>query len=302
MRGEAWRPYQWTATVSPAFAEYVSGHSAFAAAAAEVLRRFTGSDRFHDPTVRIGDKTILDAVSLTLGAGELLAVLGPNGAGKSTLLRVLSGALAPSEGWVVLDGRPLSDWNRRALARRRAVLPQSSPLSFGFRAYEIVQRGREPYAGLSARDDDNEIVQSAMAEADVVDLAERIYPTLSGGEQQRVQLARVLSQVWPLGVRAETRFLLLDEPTSSLDLAHQHALLQLTRRWAEQGLGALLILHDLNLAALYADRICLLRDGRLAADGPPEEVLTPEAIEGCFDLPVTVVRHPSRDRPYVMPA
>lgn len=271
-----------------------------------------------DVTVRLGGKTILDGVSLALQAGEVLAVLGPNGAGKSTLLRVLTGALAPTRGGARLDGRVLRSWDARALARRRAVLPQSSPLSFGFRAYEIVQLGREPYAGLSARGEDVEIVEAAMAEADVIHLAERVYPTLSGGEQQRVQLARVLAQVWPSAgtgggqgngsggdegdEEPAARYLLLDEPTSSLDLAHQHAMLKLAKRWARQGMGVLVVLHDLNLAALYADRICLLKDGRLAADGTPEAVLTAETVEACFDLPVTVTRHPDRGCPYVIPA
>ena len=275
-----------------------------------------------DIAVRLGGKTILDGVSLALQAGEVLAVLGPNGAGKSTLLRVLTGALAPTRGVARLDGRALRTWDSRALARRRAVLPQSSPLSFGFRAYEIVQLGREPYAGLSARVEDVEIVEAAMAEADVTHLAERVYPTLSGGEQQRVQLARVLAQVWPSAGNGigqggghgvghgggegddgpAVRYLLLDEPTSSLDLAHQHAMLKLAKRWARQGMGVLVVLHDLNLAALYADRICLLKGGRLAADGTPEAVLTAETVEACFDLPVTVTRHPARGCPYVIPA
>lgn len=282
-----------------------------------------------DTTVQLGGKTIVDGVSLSLHPGELLAVLGPNGAGKSTLLRVLTGALAPMHGAASLDGRNLRDWNSRTLARRRAVLPQSSPLSFGFRAYEIVQLGREPHAGLTAQSDDDRIVEAAMVETDVVHLAERVYPTLSGGEQQRVQLARVLSQVWPADAGPDEegldeegpgeegadevgadRFLLLDEPTSSLDLAHQHAMLKLARRWAHwqanggdgPGVGVLVVLHDLNLAALYADRVCLLKGGRLTADGTPDSVLTAETIEACFDLPVTVTRHPIRDCPYVIPA
>ena len=254
-----------------------------------------------DIGVRLGGKAILEAVSLSLQAGELLAVLGPNGAGKSTLLRVLTGALAPQAGSASLDDRPLKDWNGRELARRRAVLPQSSPLAFGFRAFEVVLLGREPHSGASSREADLEIAEAAMREADVIHLAERSYSTLSGGEQQRVQLARVLSQVWP-GEGAEgATFLLLDEPTSSLDLAHQHTILRLAQRWAREGAGVLAVLHDLNLAARYADRLSLLKAGRLEAEGSPEEVLTAETVERCFDLPVTVSRHPSHDSPYVIP-
>ena len=254
-----------------------------------------------DVSVRLGGKSILQAVSLSLQAGELLAVLGPNGAGKSTLLRVLTGALAPQVGLAALDDRPLQSWNSRELARRRAVLPQSSPLAFGFRAFEVVLLGREPHSGLSAREEDLEIAEAAMREADVIHLAERSYATLSGGEQQRVQLARVLSQVWPGGRDASLRFLLLDEPTSSLDLAHQHAILRLARGWSRAGAGVLAVLHDLNLAAMYADRVCILKVGRLEAEGRPDDVFTADRIRACFDLEVVVSRHPLRDCPYVLP-
>ena len=255
-----------------------------------------------DVSLRLGGKSILQAVSLSLQAGELLAVLGPNGAGKSTLLRVLTGALMPQVGLAALDDRPLQTWNGRELARRRAVLPQSSPLAFGFRAFEVVLLGREPHSGLSAREEDLEIAEAAMREADVIHLAERSYATLSGGEQQRVQLARVLSQVWPGGRDPSLRFLLLDEPTSSLDLAHQHAILRLARGWSRAGAGVLAVLHDLNLAAMYADRVCILKAGRQEAEGKPEAVFTAGTIKACFDLEVVVSRHPLRDCPYILPS
>ena len=255
-----------------------------------------------DVSLRLGGKSILEAVSLSLQAGELLAVLGPNGAGKSTLLRILTGALAPQVGRAALDDRPLKAWNGRDLARRRAVLPQSSPLAFGFRAFEVVLLGREPHFGTSGREEDLEIVDAAMREADVVHLAERSYATLSGGEQQRVQLARVMSQVWPGERDSAPRYLLLDEPTSSLDLAHQHAILRLARGWSRAGAGVLAVLHDLNLAAMYADRLCILKAGRVAAEGDPEAVLTEDTIRHCFDLEVVVSRHPLRDCPYVLPS
>lgn len=253
-----------------------------------------------DVGVWLGGKTILDAVSLSLRPGEVLAVLGPNGAGKSTLLRVLAGSLTPQVGQALLDERPLEDWQRPELARRRGVLPQASQIAFGFRAFEIVLLGREPYAGQSARENDLAVAEAAMREADVLHLAERRYATLSGGEQQRVQLARVLSQVWVEEASATERYLLLDEPTSSLDLAHQHATLTLARRWAGRGVGVLAVLHDINLAAMYSDRVCILKAGCLEAEGSPDAVIAEDTVARCFDLQVIVARHPGRDCPYVL--
>lgn len=253
-----------------------------------------------DVGVWLGGKPVLDSVSLSLRPGEVLAVLGPNGAGKSTLLRVLAGSLVPQVGHALLEESPLEDWQGPELARRRSVLPQASQIAFGFRAFEIVLLGREPYAGRSSRDADLAIAEAAMKEADVLHLAERRYATLSGGEQQRVQLARVLSQIWCDGRGEWKRFLLLDEPTSSLDLAHQHATLALARRWAGRGVGVLAVLHDLNLAAMYADRLCILKAGCLEAEGAPAAVITEDTVARCFDLKVTVGRHPDRDCPYVL--
>ena len=253
-----------------------------------------------DVGVWLGGSPVLDCVSLSLQPGEVLAVLGPNGAGKSTLLRVLAGSLTPQVGQALLDERPLEDWPGPELAQRRSVLPQASQIAFGFRAFEIVLLGREPYAGRSARDADLAIAEAAMVEADVLHLAERRYATLSGGEQQRVQLARVLSQIWFEEDSARERYLLLDEPTSSLDLTHQHAALALARRWAGRGVGVLAVLHDLNLAAMYADRICVLKAGCLEAEGSPATVITEDTVARCFGLRVTVGRHPGRDCPYVL--
>jgi iron complex transport system ATP-binding protein len=239
-----------------------------------------------------GGSTLLDDVSLHVEAGEMVAVMGPNGAGKSTLLRNLAGELQPASGEVVLNGRRLRHWPRLLLARQRAVLPQHSPLSFGFTVTEVVAMGRAPHPGQGGRRD-AAIVEAAMRAADVSHLAGRRYPGLSGGERQRVHLARVLAQVWE---EAEDgpRFLLLDEPTSALDLAHQHQVLGIVRDMlARGGIGALVILHDLNLAAQYADRLVLLRDGRLAATGAPAEVLDPAVLEPVFGLSLQVLPHPA---------
>lgn len=243
----------------------------------------------------------LQGVSLALVPGRVTALIGPNGAGKSTLLHLLSGARAPARGSVTLDGQPLSDWSPSALARRRAVLPQSLELSFPFRSMEVVLMGRSAHSGRSSRVLDLEVAAAALQEVDAGHLAERVYPTLSGGERQRVQLARVLAQIWPETGEDATRFLLLDEPTNNLDLSHQHRLLAFARRLAERGVGVLAVLHDPNLAALYADRIILLVNGQVQVEGTVEAVLTEAQIEKAFDLRVAIQRHPSRHCPQLVP-
>jgi len=251
-------------------------------------------------SIAYGRAEVLKAASLAVAPGEVVAVLGPNGAGKSTLLAVLAGTLRPQRGAAVLEGRALAAWSPRALALRRAVLPQHSKLAFGFSVLEVVLLGRSPHAGRSSRDEDVAVAEACLAEAEVTHLAGRVYTTLSGGERQRVQLARVLAQIGFPGSSDEGRYLLLDEPTASLDPAHQHATLRTARRAAERGVGVVAILHDLNLAALYADRLVVLSRGCLAAEGAPEAVLTEALVRDVFDLPVHITRHPIRGCPQVV--
>ncbi|AEF99391.1 heme ABC transporter ATP-binding protein [Methylomonas methanica] len=253
-------------------------------------------------SLQIGAKVLLDDVSLTLSPGEVLAVAGPNGAGKSSLLRCLSGELSPQSGTLSMNGRSLPSWDAGQVARMRGVLPQSSALSFHFNTREVVLMGRNPHRKTHSHTQNLAITAQALALTDTTHLAERIYTTLSGGERQRVQLARVLAQIWePCG--EWHRYLLLDEPTSALDLAHQHAVLAIARHFADtQNTGVLAILHDLNLAALYADRIAVLQHGRLAAAGTPPQVLTDKLIRRIFDYPVSVCNHPVYpDRPLLTP-
>ncbi|CAD5106939.1 heme ABC transporter ATP-binding protein [Zestomonas carbonaria] len=245
--------------------------------------------------VRRGAKPVLSDVQLDLLPGEVLGVLGPNGAGKSTLLSALCGELSPSAGAVYLEERPLSDWNGPERAQRLAVLPQSSTLNFGFRVEEVVGMGRLPHA--SGRQRDREIIGEALAAADAGHLAGRSYLELSGGERQRVHLARVLAQLWP---GAEGQSLLLDEPTSMLDPLHQHTTLQAARDFAGRGVAVLVILHDLNLAARYCDRILLLDQGRPHALGTPVEVLRAEPLQEVFGLEVLVQQHPERGHPLIV--
>ena len=249
-------------------------------------------------TVRVGAATLAEDISLTVVPGEILAVIGPNGAGKSTVLKALAGEIALTSGTVTVDGRPLADWRPRDLARVRAVLPQRSDLSFGFAVGEVVLMGRTPHLSGGESLDDHRIALDAMRLTRTEPFADRVYTTLSGGERQRVQLARVLAQIWE---GEEPRYLLLDEPTNNLDLSHQHSTLATARGFAGRGVGVLAVLHDLNLAAQYADRIVVLKDGSVLAGGTPHEVLTPPLIELTYDVSVLVQPHPQMDCPLVVP-
>ena len=245
--------------------------------------------------------TLLEDVSIEVRPGEVVAVLGPNGAGKSTLLKVLCGDLSPTRGTVSMEGRPLASWDRKASARVRAVLPQQSNLSFPFRVLEVALMGRSPHLSGPETQRDFAIARAALEEAEVDHLEERLYPTLSGGEAQRVHLGRVLAQIWE-AVEETPRYLLLDEPTSSLDLAHQHHTLAVARAFAGRQVGVLVVLHDLNLAAQYADRVMLLKEGREVAEGPPGQVLQAETIEAVYGVPITVIPHPHGSCPLVVAA
>jgi iron complex transport system ATP-binding protein len=245
--------------------------------------------------IRRGRKIVLTDITLELKPGEVLGVLGPNGAGKSTLLGALCGELRAHQGSVWLDERELSDWTGTSRAQRLAVLPQVSTLDFAFRVEEVVGMGRLPHQ--SGRVRDEEIVAAALHAADAGHLSGRSYLALSGGERQRVHLARVLAQLWP-GEAGQT--LLLDEPTSMLDPLHQHTTLQAVREFANRGAAVLVILHDLNLAARYCDRLLLLEGGRPVALDTPEQVLRPEPLKAVFGLEVLVQRHPERGHPLII--
>ncbi|EIK53095.1 hemin importer ATP-binding subunit [Stutzerimonas stutzeri TS44] len=245
--------------------------------------------------VRRGARLAVRDIDLRLQAGELFGVLGPNGAGKSSLLGALSGELPSAAGAVSLHGRALVDWPARERARRLAVLPQSSTLNFAFRVDEVVALGRLPHD--SGREADARIVTEALEAADAAHLRARNYLELSGGERQRVHLARVLAQLWP---GHEGQVLLLDEPTSMLDPAHQHRVLQVLRDVAGRGAAVLVILHDLNLAARYCDRLLLLAEGGSQASGTPREVLRADLLHAVFGLEVLVQCHPERDHPLII--
>lgn len=242
-----------------------------------------------------GDTCVLQGIDLTLEAGQVLGVLGPNGAGKSTLLGALCAELKPTLGDVWLDRMPLAHWTGKQRAQRLAVLPQTSTLNFAFAVQDVVAMGRMPHE--TGRERDTQIVRAALEAIDAWHLHDRSYLALSGGERQRVHLARVLAQLWP-GEGGQT--LLLDEPTSMLDPLHQHTTLQVVSEFARRGGAAMVILHDLNLAARYCDRLLLLDGGRVCALDTPEVVLQPDALKAVFGLEVLVRQHPERGHPWVI--
>lgn len=241
-----------------------------------------------DIGVRIGAATLLSQVDLDVAAGEVVALVGPNGAGKSTLLAVLAGDLRPTTGTVSLGGMPLAGVGPRLLARRRAVLPQRSTLSAGFAALEVVMLGQATPSVASAR--------RRLESVELGAFAPRNYQTLSGGEQQRVQLARVLEQLGDDGGRA----LLLDEPTAALDPRHQARVLGLARAAATAGHAVVVVLHELALAARYSDRVVVLDGGRVASVGPPTQALAPSVLEAVFGMAFDLVSTAS-GRPIPVP-
>lgn len=253
-------------------------------------------------TVMAGNATLLRQVAIAVQPGHIVVLIGPNGAGKSTLLRVLSGELAPTRGEALLDGRRLAAFSAAELARRRAVVPQASVLAFPFTVLEVAMLG-VTVPGFAANT--KAATQTAHEALDAVGLsalAHRLYVHLSGGERQRVHIARALAQVAMPAVRhGETRCLLLDEPTSNLDLAHQGLVLRAVRRQAERGFAVLAVMHDLNLAAALADDLVLLVSGEVAAEGPASQVLRDGLLSAAYGCPVYANRTPGEDRPFVLP-
>jgi iron complex transport system ATP-binding protein len=252
-------------------------------------------------SARRGARTIIDNISLTLKPGEILGVLGANGAGKSTLLAALAGELPIAAGSIELDGISIRELSPQALARRRSVLPQSGALSFDLAVAEIVAMGAYPFPDTTPNAV-RSCVNRALDLADAAHLHKRRYLHLSGGEQQRVQFARALVQTLIEHSPSTTRYLLLDEPTASLDPRHQQGLMRaITRLAEEEGLAVFAVLHDVNLAARWCDRLLLLADGKAAACGQPNEVLTPEVLRSVYQTEATVLAHP-RDslRPLVI--
>ena len=249
-----------------------------------------------DITVRLGRREILRGIDFEARAGELTAIVGPNGSGKTTFLRALTGEL-PVSGRVTLNGLDTAGLKPWELAAMRAVLPQSTQVAFPFTVIEIVRLGLR--AGAAAEDDGLPV--KALSHVGLAGFANRFYGELSGGEQQRVQLARVLTQVWEPVEDGAPRWLLLDEPVSSLDIGHQLQVMELARGYARAGGGVIAIMHDLNLTAMFADRIALFQDGRISAFGTPSEVLCDEVLSGAYGCNLRVSAAPGDGAPFLLP-
>ena len=235
-----------------------------------------------DIAVSLGRKPILHGVHIRARAGEFTAIVGPNGSGKTTLMRTLTGELA-CQGRITLAGRDLRDIPPEALARMRGVLPQSTALSFPFTVAEIVR------IGLDARGERADaMIPAALAAVDLPGFSGRLYQELSGGEQQRVQLARVLAQVWQPVAPDGPRWLMLDEPVSSLDIAHQLVVMRLAADYARRGGGVIAVMHDLNLTALFAQSLVLMSGGRVLLQGSPAEVLTDDTLSRAYGCTLRV--------------
>ncbi len=240
----------------------------------------------------------VDNLSLTCAPGTITALVGPNGAGKTSVLKLLSGELKADSGELLLNRRHLFEWKPLQRARMLAFLPQHSTLNFPFTVEEVVLMGRIPYDTGIAKD--REIVRQTLKAVDGWHLAQRNYTQLSGGEKQRVQLARVLAQVWQPAVVDDTehhRVLLLDEPSSSLDISHQQLLLDIVRSMARQNVAVVMVVHDLNIALNCADRLALISDGRLASQGSPEEIANSSILRDVLGVDLQFIPHPVTRKP-----
>ena len=249
-------------------------------------------------SLQFGNKTVLDDISLDFYQGELTALLGPNGTGKSTLLKVITQDIKhcnhPSFALSIL-GKKIKQWPPEELAKHMGMLPQSSSLTFNFTVREVVELGGIPLDIPQKKLHD--VVKLMMNKTGVDDLADYQYPNLSGGEKQRVHFARVLTQLSQSGSR---QIVLLDEPTSALDIEYQHKILGLAKALTNVGVSVVLVIHDLNLAAQYADRIVMLNKGKVVADGSPWQVLTEKNVFEVYKHKVTVVKHPELDVPLIV--
>ncbi|MBT7564059.1 MAG: heme ABC transporter ATP-binding protein [Porticoccaceae bacterium] len=240
---------------------------------------------------------ILRDVNVAINTGQITVIVGPNGAGKSSFIKVLSGDILPTQGQVILNDKALSDWSPDQRARMVSVLPQHSSLNFPFNASEVVALGRIPHQSGKVRD--THIVKEALATVDANYLESRFFTQMSGGEKQRVQLARVLAQIWE-STTTGNQFLVLDEPTSALDLSHQVLTLKIVSELAERGVGVVMVVHDLNLAARCADNIIVFDKGTIVAQGSPDEVLNEQLISDVFGITPLILKHPVTGKPLVV--
>ncbi|RCS24283.1 heme ABC transporter ATP-binding protein [Phyllobacterium salinisoli] len=251
-------------------------------------------------SVAIGKKPIIENVDFTARPGELTAIVGPNGSGKTTLLRALSGEL-PSAGRISINGKQFEALKPWQMAALRAVLPQSTSLAFPYTVREIVRLGlTSGYSGAGSGEIES-LPDRALSMVDLAGFGGRFYQELSGGEQQRVQLARVLCQVWHPVLDGEPRYLFLDEPVSSLDIKHQLIIMRIARSFAESGGGVIAILHDLNLTAMFADNVVMMHRGRVDAAGNPRDMLSDDRILRVYECALKVGVLPHGGTPFILP-
>jgi len=256
--------------------------------------------RWNNVSYAKNSRFLLQDISVELPAGQLTVILGPNGAGKSTFLRLCSKEMQPTTGTIELHQKDLQDWSCHDLALFRGVLSQSHPIAFPMEVSELVAMGRYPHKKRSSLNDkDRQIVQEALAECSVKHLEARSTQFLSGGELQRAQTARVLTQIWE-DHQHHPRVLLLDEPTASLDPAYQHLCLAKAKKLTRQGVCVIAILHDLNLAARYADHIVFLKEGRLAAAGPMGDMMRESILQEVFSVDIHTVHDPRFAHPLIV--
>jgi iron complex transport system ATP-binding protein len=245
----------------------------------------------------VKSRYLLDNISWKAISGEFWAVVGANGAGKSTLMKLLSREYSPSSGSIFFNGKDLKTYKLKELAKKRAVLAQQNFITLGFTVNEIVQMGRYPFYESQPSSRDLEIVDLCLQKVGITDFKTRLFPTLSGGEQQRVQLARTLAQIWDVN----EGFIFLDEPTTGMDLLHQYETFRLAKEMTSRGYGVVAVVHDLNQALQYADQVLMLKNGRVIAAGAPELVLTAENIRDAFGLQVQIIQHDAGSYPIIVP-
>jgi iron complex transport system ATP-binding protein len=250
---------------------------------------------------KIAPTLSLSNISFDVMAGEMVAILGANGAGKSTLLKIITGSLKADSGNIFINKKQLSEWSKNELAANCAVLLQQNPLQLSFTVAEVVTMGRYPHFKNHASLNDERIVLEVLQKTGIIHLKDRNYVTLSGGEQQRVHIARVLAQISDQATE-HPRYLFMDEPSNNLDIRHQHVALLLAKSFAKESNCVVAVLHDLNLALQYADKIILLKDGMLKGFGLPEDIMTDDAISDVYGLPLQIFNHPSCRHRIVMPA
>ncbi|BAU94905.1 iron ABC transport system ATP-binding protein [Corynebacterium suranareeae] len=248
-----------------------------------------------DVTMAYDNRVIAEKLNVTIPDNTFTAIIGPNGCGKSTLLRGFSRVLNPQHGKVLLDGRQLDSFKPKEIARELGLLPQTSIAPEGIRVYDLISRGRAPYQGLIQqwRASDEDAVAKALASTNLTELAARLVDELSGGQRQRVWVAMLLAQQTPI--------MLLDEPTTFLDIAHQYELLELLRAFNEAGKTVVTVLHDLNQAARYADHLIVMKQGQIITTGAPQDVITTELVKEAFGLDCIIAPDPVTGTPTVVP-